>query len=131
MVATSASAWPNTRSASGRAPGWWWNRFNAPIASPRNRNGSACTDRNTPRVVIAAARTGHRPAVSARFAHRRPGPHAVHARALIGLELQQLHQLGILIRGRHDAQAALRVDQQDPGRVRSEQLHPVAGQPVQ
>lgn len=68
MVATSARACPTARSTGGSAPGLVWNRFSAPIARPRSRRGSACTDRKAPRSATAAVNSGHRAVASVRSA---------------------------------------------------------------
>jgi hypothetical protein len=63
--------------------------------------------------------------------HRLTGAHAVHAGALVGLDLQQLHPVGLLAGGGHHPELTVRVDEHDPGGLRGQQGHAVADQPVE
>ena len=133
IVATSASAWPRARSGSGSGPGTLPNRFNAPIARPRSRSGSAWTERKSPR--CCDCRHERRPPVGGLgeigHAHRRRGLEAVQAGALVALQLQQLHDVRGLVGGGDRAQLPAGVAQHDAGRVGRQQLHAEAGQPIQ
>jgi hypothetical protein len=62
--------------------------------------------------------------------HSRAGADALQARALFGLQLEDLEQPGFLTRGRHDSEAALLVVKQQPGRRDAEQANTGCGQPV-
>jgi hypothetical protein len=63
--------------------------------------------------------------------HRFAGVEAVHAGALVGLQLEQLQQPGPFRGRRHHLQRALSVGQQQPGRGDAQQLHAPLGQHVQ
>ena len=133
IVATSASAWPRARSSSGSGPGTLPNRFNAPIARPRSRSGSAWTERKSPR--SCDCRHECRPPAGGLgeigHAHRRRGLEAVEAGTLVALELQQLHDARGLV-GRGDrTQLPAGVAQHDAGRVGRQELHAEAGQSIQ
>jgi hypothetical protein len=64
-------------------------------------------------------------------ADRGGGAEALHARALVGLQLQQLHPLGLLVGGGHHPQVTASVGEQDAGRIGGEQLDAVARQAVE
>ena len=63
--------------------------------------------------------------------HRLAGAEAVHARTLVGLQLEQLQQPGAFRGGGHHLQRVLPVGQQQPGRGDAQQLHAPLGQHVQ
>ena len=60
-----------------------------------------------------------------------PGAVAVQARSLVVLDLEQLHDPGLLGRGRHQPQRAPAVGQQQPGRVHLQQLDAPVGERLQ
>ena len=64
-------------------------------------------------------------------ADRCAGVEALHARALVGLKLHQLHPIGLLVAGGNNPQIAHSVGQQDPGRLGSEQLDAIGNQAIQ
>jgi hypothetical protein len=63
--------------------------------------------------------------------HGPAGPETVHARALVGLQLEQLQQPGPLRRSGHHLQGISLVGQEQPGRGDAEQLYASFGQHVQ
>ena len=63
--------------------------------------------------------------------HRLAGAEAVHTRALVGLQLEQLQQPGPFGGGGHHLQRVLLVGQQQPGRRDAQQLDTPLGQHVQ
>ena len=62
---------------------------------------------------------------------RLAGAEAVHARPLVGLQLEQLQQPGAFGGRGHHLQRVLPVGQQQPGRRDAQQLHTSLGQHVQ
>jgi hypothetical protein len=69
--------------------------------------------------------------VKAGHADWRPGAVAVQARALLVLQLQELHQLGVLTGGGHDAQLVVGVGEQEAGGVGGQQGHAVGDELVE
>ena len=132
IVATSASACPSARSASGSDPGGVEqvqrpDRFTAQPQRQRVHGAEG------PRVRERRDEAGHRSRGLGQVgnADRGGGAETVQARALVGLQLQQLHQLGLLAGGGDRPQLAAGVAEHDPGRVGGQQLDAVAHQPVE
>ena len=101
------------------------------MTSVRSRIGRACTAAK-PTSAAAAVNRGQRPAAAqVGHRHRLAGAEAVHAGALVGLQLEQLQQPGPFRGGGHHLQRALLVGQQQPGRGDAQQLDAPLGQHVQ
>ena len=93
----------------------------APITSLRSRSGNACTERK-PTAVACGANSGQRSPASLQVGvdDRFAGAERVQAGTLLVLQLEQLQQLDVLVRGGHELQPARLVgEQQTRRRTRS------------
>ena len=87
------------------------------------RSGFARPRRRRPATGWPRGEVGH--------ADRGAGAVAVQAGALLVLQLQQLHQLGVLAGGGDHAQLSVGVAEHDPGGVGGQQGHAVGDEPVE